>query len=157
MNLDASDFYKMEYEQCASGYRHTYQTIWAAGAVFAVASAAILGIGRSESGDIALSAGIVGPIPMLFWWLGIFRPMNRYAEHRSARLATLEEMLSETVPDLRMAHFLEDRKRRHAKVEGSLITRARMLRVSQVVNATGIALLALEAVLLTIVIAGLVS
>ncbi|OXY99963.1 hypothetical protein BEK98_01845 [Streptomyces diastatochromogenes] len=80
-------------------YRHTYATIWQAGGLFVAISAGVLALGKG-SYIVALA-----PIPIAFWYFGIFLPMNRYGEIRNARLVDIEKKLNETVPGLKMEHY----------------------------------------------------
>lgn len=105
---EAREAYLIEYQECMDSYRHTYATIWQAGAIFAAISAAIVAFTRGSelpggSAGIASWIQILAPISFLFWWWGIFMPMNRYGELRSDRLAEIEELLSDpTIPKLQM-------------------------------------------------------
>jgi len=149
----AIEVYLAEYAECQESYRHTYTTIWQAGSIFVAASAAILGLAASGSGSIEPLVQVIAPLPFLFWWLGIFRPMNRYGELRSARLAEIEELLNESLPDLKMNHFRQYDTAR--KGEGSLarIVRFKWLwrpRVSEIVNFVGVVLLGVEIALVGI-------
>lgn len=137
MTPDATDVYLSEYEQALGTYRFTYHTIWQAGSVFITASAAIAAIAASHDEGIAIFA----PLPFLFWWLGIYRPMNRYGELHGDRAAEIEEILSTTVCGLEMTHFRTfnaERKTYTTKERlknGELV---RKTRVSEVVNGIGI-------------------
>lgn len=87
------ELFKLEFEHLAQGYRHTYQTIWQAGSVFVAISAGLLVFGSSEaleSTQTTLVVRLIWPLPFLFWWLGVFTPMDRYAKFRLQRLAELE-------------------------------------------------------------------
>ena len=79
------DLIKLEYEQLAESYRHTYQTIWQAGSVFTAISAALLVFGSIENGvpgKIYFLTKLFWPLPFFFWWLGVFTPMDRYGKIR---------------------------------------------------------------------------
>lgn len=108
LTSEAVNAYLVEYEQCMNSYRHTYTTIWQAGAIFAAISAAIIAFtAKSGGGTIPWWIQLLAPIPVLFWWWGIYRPMNRYGEWRSARLKSIENILSQggAALDLDMEHF----------------------------------------------------
>jgi hypothetical protein len=147
---DAVDLYVVEYEQAMESYRVTYLTIWQAGAVFVTASAVIVAFAASSSGGINPVAQVIAPIPFLFWWWGIFRPMHRYGEMKSRRLQELEAILSEKVVGLEMRHFREYHTARNERSSLSRVARFQWLwqpRVSEVVDVFGFVLLALEAYL----------
>lgn len=139
--------YRVEYEQCMESYRHTYETIWQAGAVFAAISAGIVAFGGGDDGDLDPVIQLLAPLPFLFWYLGVFRPMNRYGERRSDRLKAIEETLHQLVgADLR--HFREyDAERKSEPRVHRLVTLKWIWRprVSEVVSILGVSLLVVEA------------
>jgi hypothetical protein len=155
--------YLTEYEQCMDSYRHTYTTIWQAGSIFTAVSAALIAFAsKSTDGAVPWWIQLLAPIPVLFWWWGIYWPMNRYGEWRSSRLKTIEKLLSNggAASDLKMEHFLHfDHARKGNVVEnervGGLISRyftERIIklkflwqpRVVEVVTVFGLAILFLE-------------
>lgn len=88
------ELFKLEYEQLAEGYRHTYQTVWQAGSVFMVISTVLLALGATdyaEAHGFELLIRWIWPLPFFFWWLGIFTPMDRYGKIRLQRLQELEK------------------------------------------------------------------
>ncbi len=89
----------------------TYSTIWSAGALFTAATAGLLVVAGLQSGPIR-AALVFAPLPFLFWYLGLFRPMNRYAELRTKRLESIEVLLSNAVPGLEMRHFRDFNEKR---------------------------------------------
>lgn len=145
------DGYLKEYEQCSESYRHTYATIWQAGALFGVVSGAIVGL-SSRNGSLAPVIQVLAPLPLLFWYAGIFRPMNHYGEMRSERLAQLEELLADHVPGLEMRHFRsydiarKGESRMYRVVTFKWIWRPR---VTEIVTIVGILLLTAEIVLIS--------
>jgi hypothetical protein len=149
----AFEAYMTEYQQCYESYRHTYATIWQAGSIFVAASAAILGIAASGEGGIDPLVQVIAPLPFLFWWLGVFRPMNRYGELRSERLAGLELTLNAAVPGLRMSHSQTYDRARKSEGFLSRLVRFKWLwrpRVSEFVNLVGVLLALTEIALLWI-------
>jgi len=97
--------YLTEYEQCQESYRHTYQTIWQAGAILIAASGLIITF-WDKSGGIAPASVVLAPIPFLVWWWAIFRPMDWYGRTRKTHLVNLEtEKLNVLVPGLNLKHF----------------------------------------------------
>jgi len=110
LSSEAFKAYLVEYEQCMQNFRQIYSTIWQAGALYAAISAGIItfasssNIGHTSSGISPLIQVLI-PIPVIFWYLGIFRPMNRYCEQDNDRLVQIEQLLSEAVPGLDMCHF----------------------------------------------------
>ncbi len=102
------DGYLAEYAQCTESYRHTYATIWQAGAVFAAISAGVLALWGQRTDPIPFSVVTLALLPVVFWYQAIFRPMNRYGEGRRSRLRVLESEFARLVPGLRMGHFSSD-------------------------------------------------
>jgi hypothetical protein len=153
LSSQATDGYFKEYEQCMGTYRFTYQTIWQAGSVFTVASAAVIGIAAAGGGGVDPAALLIAPLPFLFWWLGVFRPMNRYGEVHSKRCARLEEILSARIPELEMNHFRKfDSMRKRFTFKERVMTRLvfKEPRVHEVVNVVGCLLILYEIILLCI-------
>jgi hypothetical protein len=161
----------VEYEQCMESYRHTYQTIWQAGALFAAISAAVVAIAAKGGGSsivIAMHASratyvasssssafwvsAAAPIPFLFWYLGIFLPMNGYGEVRAERLADIEKALSNGTPGLDMAHYSSyNRSRKPARGLRRLVAFDRTkLRVHEVVNAFCIGIVLIDVLLVVL-------
>lgn len=100
--------YLIEYEQCMESYRHTYETIWQAGSIFAAISAAVVAFSSSSiigNGSIPPLIQVIAPLPVLFWYHGIYRPMNKYGELRNDRLVELEGILNDNIVGLQMNHY----------------------------------------------------
>lgn len=101
------ELFKLEYQQLAESYRHTYATIWQAGSVFTAISAGLLAFGvRADLNSQQLKLIMIfWALPFLFWWIGIFTPMDRYGKLRFERLRTLENGLLQHGYYYRMNHF----------------------------------------------------
>ena len=97
---EAFQAYLVEYRECVESYRHTYATIWQAGVFSAAIAAAIISF--TDKGDLFR---VFAPTPLIFWYLGIFTPMNRYGELRNERLIEIEDLLNKNIPSLKMNHF----------------------------------------------------
>lgn len=97
--------YLTEYQQCQESYRHTYQTIWQAGAILIAASALIITFWDKSAGIAPISV-FLAPIPFLIWWWAIFRPMDGYGRVRQKRLEALEAKLNGLIAGLDIKHFL---------------------------------------------------
>lgn len=99
-----------EYRECMESYRHTYTTIWQAGGIFTAISAALVALAANMAPidptvDMRNLLTLLAPLPFLFWWWGIFLPMDRYGERRNDRLVEIEEELTGAINDLEMWHF----------------------------------------------------
>ena len=84
--------YLTEYEQCMESYRHTYQTIWQVGSIFAAIGGAMFAFG-DNAGKLSWTQTFA-PLPLLFWYLGVFLPMDRYGDVRRARLVWIESAIN---------------------------------------------------------------
>lgn len=151
---EAFQAYITEYEQCMESYRHTYETIWQAGAIFSAISAGIIAF-TSNSGNgitgISPLVQVLAPIPVLFWFHGIYRPMNRYGELRNDRLTELEELLSDGVPGLQMSHYRNFSRFRKGESRMKRILTFKWLwrpRVSEIISIFGCIITGLEIYLL---------
>ena len=145
------DGYIAEYEECGASYRHTYSTIWQAGGLFGVISGALIAVGSTEGGGIDPLIQVLAPLPFLFWYLGIFRPMNKYGEWRSERLVDIETKLEELEPELDMRHFRRydrDRKDESALYRWVTFKWIWQPRVSEIVTIFGMSVLVAEIVLI---------
>lgn len=98
--------YLTEYRDCAESYRHTYQTIWQAGAIFIAATFVIIALVEKNIGFTPFTV-LLAPIPFLFWFLAIFLPMNAYGEFRSGHLVTIERKLNRLPYQLNVEHYKE--------------------------------------------------
>src|SRR5258705_1629901 len=89
------DLYKMEYERCAQRYDDLYGAAWTNFSYIALIAGAILTFG-SDSFMTELSI-FVATLPLLFWWIATFEPLNRYGDQVQARAACIEQLLNESV------------------------------------------------------------
>lgn len=120
LSTQALEVYLEEYKQCAESYRHTYTTIWQAGALIA-AGAGLL----AASSDPIVQA--FAPLPPLAWYLAVFLPMDRYGELRTQRLQELEDLFSSAIPGLQISHFRKyNEKRKEALGPRRLLGRWRV-------------------------------
>lgn len=101
---DKIELYKLEYEQCVMLYRNIYEEIWK---IFSYLTA--IGAGLLVLGHEYLSPGVTvsaASIPIIYWYLGIYIPMDRYGNMRLNRLADIEKILNEDY-HVKMNHFTE--------------------------------------------------
>jgi hypothetical protein len=92
----------MEYEQCVSSYQNIYEEVWRIFSYLSAISAAILVFGR-EFFSLGFTVS-VSMLPLIFWFLGVYLPMNRYGYMRSRRLARIEEKLNDDY-GVELQHF----------------------------------------------------
>lgn len=148
LSPEAIEAYLTEYRECMESYRHTYTTLWQAGGIFAAISAALVSFAEKGGSGITPLIQVLSPIPVLFWWRGIFIPMNRYGERRNTRLVQIEETLSDpAIKGLQMRHFRDYSNFRKGEGRITRLVKFKWLwqpRVIEIVTIFGYALLALE-------------
>jgi len=97
-----------EYHETAESFRHTYETIWQSGIVFATISVAIFGFFFSFQEQLKMYLSYLPFIALaniLIWWLMVFEPMNHYGDIREDRCKAIEAELSSIIPNLCMDNF----------------------------------------------------
>jgi len=89
---DTLEAYKLEYEKCAQRYDDVYKAAWTNFSYMAIVAGAILTFG----GDRFLPelSAFLACIPLLFWWLASFEPLNRYGDQVIERLSCIELILT---------------------------------------------------------------
>jgi hypothetical protein len=96
--------YLTEYKECCNSYRHIYTTIWASAAAFFALSAAIITLGVRINNSSLFFVQKIGIIPILFWWIGIFRHMDKYGDSRKDRQKELEEIIQKYFIHINFKH-----------------------------------------------------
>jgi len=128
--------FKVEYQKAADRYDNIYKAIWTNFSYMAIVSGGILTFGKDKLG--VYMAGLLAYVPLLFWWLASFEPMNRYGDRLVDRLAEIEKRINTL---LNMAdnnhaqglrHFINYQDR---STETSLVARA--IRVRHMVRLFG--------------------
>lgn len=100
-----------EYEQAWEGFRHVHATIWQAFYSLGAVTVALFGLAAFSEGDLVSWFLAFGPVPLLFWCLFVFAPMNHYGDKRVGRARDIEEALtSQQKPSLKLAHEFLDRR-----------------------------------------------
>ena len=151
LHREAFQAYTVEYEQCMESYRHTYATIWQAGSIFAAIIAFSSAVATHNSTNIPPLIQVLAPIPVLFWYHGIYRPMNKYGELRNDRLAALEQFLNHNIIGLQMSHYQNFSSFRKGETVFKRILKFKWLwrpRVHEVITIFGIILTVIELYLL---------
>lgn len=100
---DRLDLYKMEYEHCVARYRNIYEEMWKIFSYLAAISAGMLVFGR-EHFSVGITTAI-SMLPLLFWFLGVFLPLDRYGQSTLDRLAALECQLTKPPFGACIQHF----------------------------------------------------
>lgn len=90
---DKLEAYKLEYEKCAQRYDDVYKAAWTNFSYMAIVAGAILTFG----GDRFLPelSAFLACLPLLFWWLASFEPLNKYGDQVIDRLSRIELILTE--------------------------------------------------------------
>src|SRR5712692_8172517 len=88
----ALELYKLEYERCAIRYEDIYKAIWTNFSYLAVVAGAILTFGGDRF-QPEVSA-LLACLPLFFWWLATFEPLNRYGDRAATRLKEIEETVN---------------------------------------------------------------
>jgi hypothetical protein len=83
---------KLEYTTAAQRYDNIYKAVWQNFSYMAVLSAAILTFGVKTLAFPVLIA--VALIPLVFWFLAQFLPMDQYGESTRERLSVIEDQIN---------------------------------------------------------------
>lgn len=85
--------FKLEYEQAAQRYENIYKAIWQIFSYMSALAAAIVAFGAN---NLPLSTVIyISPLPLLFWFVAIYIPMDFYGQQSRQRLAKIEGDINE--------------------------------------------------------------
>jgi magnesium-transporting ATPase (P-type) len=85
----ALELYKLEYEKAAERYENIYQAVWTNFSYMAAVAAGILSFGSSAF-QIKEVPVLLACIPLFFWYLATFLPLNEYGDQVMQRLRDLE-------------------------------------------------------------------
>jgi hypothetical protein len=89
---EAIDIYKMEYERCAQRYNDLYSAAWTNFSYMALVAGGILSFGGSRF--VTPFTALLACLPLLFWWLATFEPLNRYGDHVQTQIVKIEKALN---------------------------------------------------------------
>lgn len=89
---DVSELYKFEYERGAQRYNDLYTAAWTNFSYMAIVAGAILTFGGDRF--VPELSALLACLPLLFWWLATFEPLNRYGDQVIDRLSQLESLLN---------------------------------------------------------------
>lgn len=125
------ELYKLEYDLAAKRYDNIYRAIWQNFSYMAALSAGIVAFGsRAYSTDVV---AFIALIPLVFWFLATFLPMDRYGENTRDRLAKIEENIS----NIAMKYLPEDEQLYHFR-DFQAARRRSLIRTKYVVWAFGV-------------------
>lgn len=87
------EIFKLEYEQAAQRYENIYKAIWQIFSYMSALAAAIVAFGAN---NLPLSTVVyITPLPLLFWLVAIYIPMDFYGQQSRQRLANIEKDINE--------------------------------------------------------------
>jgi len=89
---EAIDIYKMEYERCVQRYNDLYNAAWTNFSYMALVAGGILSFGGSRF--VTPFTAFLACLPLLFWWLATFEPLNRYGDHVEEQIVKIEKALN---------------------------------------------------------------
>ncbi len=90
---EAIDLYKMEYETCAKRYNDLYSAAWTNFSYMALFAGGILTFAGSRF--VTPLTAFLACLPLLFWWIATFEPLNRYGDTVQKDLGLTEKALNE--------------------------------------------------------------
>jgi hypothetical protein len=82
----------MEYERCAQRYNDLYNAAWTNFSYMALVAGGILSFGGSRF--VTPFTAFLACLPLLFWWLATFEPLNRYGDHVETQILKIEKALN---------------------------------------------------------------
>ena len=152
----AFELYKLEYEKGAERYESIYQSTWTNFSYLTAVTAGILAFGGDAfSPNVTI---MLSTLPLLFWYVAVFEPANKYGDQVIDRLEELETILSvkyenelsvTTSPPVELAtglrHFTRFNSRRTAGQRGRT---SRWPRVRYLIEGAAVLMFALVLLLL---------
>src|SRR6266849_1438245 len=95
--------YKVEYQLAASSYEKLYKAIWQIFSYLAAISGALLTFGDDHFQHNLL--WVLASLPIFFWCVSTYLPMDRYGHSCLDRLATIEEKINGLSGGSDIRHF----------------------------------------------------
>jgi hypothetical protein len=89
---EAIDIYKMEYERCAQRYNDLYNAAWTNFSYMALIAGGLLTFGGARF--VTPLTAFLACLPLLFWWIATFEPLNRYGDKVQEELGAIERALT---------------------------------------------------------------
>ena len=88
------NLFKLEYEQAAQRYENIYKAIWQIFQYMALLSGVILTFSSKSSVFPGKVIIFIALMPLLFWFLAIYLPMDRYGQQARKRLHKIEKEIN---------------------------------------------------------------
>lgn len=89
---DAIDIYKMEYERCAQRYNDLYNAAWTNFSYMVLVAGGLLTFAGVRF--VTPLTVFLACLPLLFWWVATFEPLNRYGDKVEKELESIEKALT---------------------------------------------------------------
>ena len=89
---EAVEIYKMEYEKAAERYNNLYNAAWTNFSYMALVAGGLLTFGGARF--VTPVTALLACIPLLFWWIATFEPLNRYGDKVLKELGDIENALN---------------------------------------------------------------
>jgi hypothetical protein len=89
---EAIDIYKMEYEKAAQRYNDLYNAAWTNFSYMALVAGGLLTFGGVRF--VTPLTAFLACLPLLFWWIATFEPLNRYGDMVQKELGEIEKALN---------------------------------------------------------------
>src|SRR5262245_23238273 len=107
------DAYKTAYQVASTRYDNIYRSAWTIFSYMTAVSAAVLSFGGSHFyGELLV---LVSSMPLVFWYLTTYLPLNGYGDNTLENLRALEERISKEF-DVAVDHFAEFDRSRNSRV-----------------------------------------
>lgn len=119
------ELYKLEYEKAAERYQSIYASIWTNFSYMSVVAGALLSFGSTIVPNVYLVA-FLASLPLIFWYVVSFIPMNNYGNDAIHRLDEIETKFYELF-SVEMGHFGKFNSRRTVKDKASPRVRPAMV------------------------------
>lgn len=89
---EAVEIYKMEYEKAAQRYNDLYNAAWTNFSYMALVAGGLLTFGGARF--VTPLTAFLACLPLLFWWIATFEPLNRYGDMVQTELGDIEKALN---------------------------------------------------------------
>jgi hypothetical protein len=86
--------YSLEYQKAAERYQSIYTSIWTNFSYMSVVAGALLTLGSNLYTNVSLTA-FLASLPLIFWYVVSYIPMNKYGNDIIHRLKEIEEILED--------------------------------------------------------------
>ncbi|HKM65647.1 MAG TPA: hypothetical protein VJX70_00665 [Candidatus Acidoferrum sp.] len=98
----AIEAYKLEYQLAASRYENIYKALWQIFSYLSAVTGALLTFGGDHFQSNFL--WVLASLPLLFWYLSTYSPMNHYGDLCLTRLAGIEDDIN-ALSDSKLKHY----------------------------------------------------